>query len=80
MLGDDPKQNTLAQKSWLYVDDAAVNYKINGFPKAIPVTDRSLVLPSDINTEVPPIHWNHHRKAVLTGKKFYFQRRKYLFR
>lgn len=66
MLDDEPKRNTLAQKSWLYSQDAALAYKINGVPRAPPVTDRSITLPCELNGDRPQTH-NTRRLAVLTG-------------
>lgn len=67
MLTEDPKWNTMAQKSWLYSDDPALMYKINGVPRARPVTDRSLTLPCELLNDIPQSSWNNHRRAILTG-------------
>lgn len=66
MLEDEPKRNTLAQKSWLYSEDAALAYKINGVPTAPPVTDRSITLPCELNGFRPQTH-SARRLALLTG-------------
>ncbi len=67
-LGPDPKNNTLVQKSWLYCQDPALAYKINGVPKAAPVTDRSITLPTELAGGKSQFQWNNPRKAILTGK------------
>jgi hypothetical protein len=34
--GDDPQKNTLSQRAWMYGPDAAIQYKLNGYPALRP--------------------------------------------
>lgn len=38
----EPSKNTFVQRVWLYDDDKALYYKINGIPKAAPASETSL--------------------------------------
>eukprot|EP01038_Epipyxis_sp_PR26KG_P006285 gene6285-8653_t len=69
LLSSDSKLNTLAQRSWLYDEDPALNYKINGKPEAYMPNDVSLAIGGDI-TNKPFDGWNYQRRAVLTGDVF----------
>lgn len=69
MLTDEPKKNTLAQKTWLYSNDPAVMYKINGRPTAPVVTENSIVLPAELNNDQSYYDVNkpHGRRYVISG-------------
>lgn len=69
MLTDEPKKNTLAQKSWLYSDDPAVMYKIHGRPDAPIVTENSLTLPAELNNDQSyyDVNKSHARRYVISG-------------
>jgi len=69
MTSEEPKKNTLAQKSWLYHDDPAVQYKLHGGPESRPVRDLSLRLPGEDYSMSGPNYpiTGHGRRAILTG-------------
>jgi hypothetical protein len=64
--GDDVSRNSIVQRSWLYNDDPALGYKLNGKPEAVMPNDVSLPIGEDSSNIVQP-GWVHGRKAVLTG-------------
>lgn len=66
-LDKDPKRNSLAQRSWLYNPDPALNYKIHGAPVAEMPNDVSLAIGGEFSGE-KFAGWTYGRKAVLTGK------------
>ncbi|GMI57544.1 hypothetical protein ScalyP_jg11466 [Parmales sp. scaly parma] len=49
----DPKNSTLAQRAWMYGEDPAIHYKLNGYP---------VLKPEDIANATLPIG-EHHNKA-----------------
>lgn len=70
MLSNEPRQNTLAQRSWLYQDDPAVDYKIHGRPIGPSTTELSITLPSEKMEDLKlprQQSWDHGRKFVMTG-------------
>jgi hypothetical protein len=68
MTDSDPRRNTAAQKTWLYNDDPALSYKINGVPRSAVVKDRSLSLPSEVAADCPEsVNHNYRRHALITG-------------
>lgn len=67
-LDREPRNNTLAQRSWLYSDDPAVMIKIKGRPPAPVITDLSLALPGDREeTAEAKVNVSYGRRYVFTG-------------
>lgn len=64
--GNDVSRNSIVQRSWLYNDDPALGYKLNGKPEAFMPNDVSLPIGEDPSNIVQP-GWVHGRMAVLTG-------------
>jgi hypothetical protein len=71
MSSQDPKQNSHAQRSWLYNKDISLDYKVNGVPVAHMPTDVSLALGDNANDKFAG--WTYGRKAILTGWRNYIQ-------
>jgi len=65
--GDDPKDSTLAQRAWMYCEDPAIHYKVNGYPVLRPedVQNATLPLGEDFNEPYNP-KGNFKRVASLT--------------
>jgi hypothetical protein len=66
-LTENSSRNSLCQRSWLYCEDPAVNYKINGVPKAYMPNDVSLNIGNFNEFESYKAGKHYGRKAVLTG-------------
>ena len=54
MIGSDPQRNSKAQRSWLYCDDPALGYKLNGVPVAYMPNDVSLAIGEGTKTKPEP--------------------------
>lgn len=61
-LGHDISRNTLVQKSWLYNDDPALQYKLNGVPTASIPTYMSLPIGEGQSSTKVKSGWCHGRK------------------
>lgn len=78
-LDKEPRINSLVQRSWMYCDDPALMYKINGIPKATMPNDVSLAIGYDKSAPPPvdnrsnesekqPWSWHHERKSTITAE------------
>lgn len=66
-LGTDPKNNSFAQRSWLYTDDPALTIKMRGRPTAKRPEGLSLDVGEEYTSGGTFKGWNYGRKAILTG-------------
>lgn len=77
-LDSEPRINSLVQRSWMYCDDPALMYKINGCPPAAMPNDVSLAIGYDPaavmkdnrsnESEKKPWSWHHERKSTITAE------------
>ena len=66
MVSDDPKMNSFCQRSWLPIDDPALQIKKNGRPISASNTQVTLLIGTN-NSATEFTGWNHGRKSVITG-------------
>ena len=66
-LTENSSRNSLCQRSWLYSEDPAVNYKIHGAPIADMPNDVSLNIGNFNEFESYKAGKHYGRKAVFTG-------------
>lgn len=77
-MNPEPRINSLVQRSWMYTSDPALDYKINGVPRARMPNDVSLAIGYDPNVEVMDNRsnetikdawsWSHQRKSTITAE------------
>jgi len=66
MVSDDPKMNSFCQRSWLPIDDPALQIKKNGRPISASNSQVTLLIGNNSATEFTG--WNHGRKSsAITG-------------
>jgi len=65
--GEDPKDSTLAQRAWMYGEDPAIHYKLNGYPvlKDEDIQNATLPIGEHYNKAYDP-YANNKRVASLT--------------
>jgi hypothetical protein len=70
-ISDEPSKNTFVQRTWLYDDDKALYYKINGVPKADNTRDSSsLQMGSDDNADTVQLEDVERHPRKDTGLRF----------
>ena len=77
-LNEDPATNTLAQRSWLYADDPALHYRLNGTPEFSVHEHTSLQIDSLKKYENPVrdtrTSTRHGRRSIISGDALVKQR------
>jgi hypothetical protein len=65
--GSDPQNNTIAQRSWVYGEDAAIKWKLKGFPtlKYEDIEPTGLNIGQEHHKKYDP-EGHYHRVAVIT--------------
>lgn len=76
-LAPEPRINSLVQRSWMYCEDPALKYKINGLPIAKMPNDVSLAVGYDPNAPITDNRsnetvkadwkWDHFRSSSITA-------------
>jgi hypothetical protein len=66
-LSEEPSKNSFVQRSWMYQSDPALVYRTNGVPQAVIPAGLSLPIGEADGSGAADVHWNHSRRAVLTG-------------
>lgn len=64
-LSGDPSRNSFVQRSWMFRDDPALMHRIQKMPE--PSKPDGTSLPIGESNGAIDTHWNHGRRAVLTG-------------